>query len=131
MRPKTDNLSIMSQSHFVTFSLFSVLTRSNQKCNPIFHCVQLCFTLSLKEGIIARGSYTLRRRRRVITRFITVSFDHYLSPVLFIYLCIVFVGGGRGPRSIRFCHNKIYLTPPTPPPHWKLNGSPFSVVSPL
>ena len=32
----------------------------------------------------------------MITRFITVSFDHYLLPVLFIYLCIVFVGGGEG-----------------------------------
>ena len=64
---------------------------------PIFHCVQLSFTLPLKEGIIARGSYTLRRRRRVITRFITVLFDHFISPVLFIYLCIVFVGGeGEG-----------------------------------
>ena len=65
---------------------------------PIFHCVQLSFTPPLREGIIARGSYTLRRRRRVITRFIKVLFDHFISPVFFIYLFIIF-GGGVGEGS--------------------------------
>ena len=33
----------------------------------------------------------------MITRFIKVLFDHFISPVLFIYLCIIFVGGeGEG-----------------------------------
>ena len=89
MRPKTDNLSIIL-----------LIFRSDpikSKVQPDLSLFQLCFTLPLKEGIIARGSYTLRRRRRVITRFITVLFDHFISPVLFIYLCIVFVGGeGEG-----------------------------------
>ena len=61
------------------------------------------------------------------------SFIWSLFITCFVYLfmyCFCRREGGV-PGVFGFVTIKLSDPPPLPPPHWKLNGSPFSVVSPL